>query len=69
MVIQEKANQGYEKEEQSWSVKVMEGTIASLRAWRNSRGRGAGREESEAYSLTKRTVFRTNKRVLHTVQH
>lgn len=29
MVIQEKANQGYEKEEQSWSVKVMEGTIAS----------------------------------------
>lgn len=67
MVIQEKANQGYEKEEQSWSVKVMEGTIASLRAWRNSRGRG--QEESEAYSLTKRTVFRTNRRVLHTVQH
>lgn len=69
MVIQERANQGYEKEEQSWSVKVMDGTIASPGMQKfQTQGTGAGRQESEAYSLTKRTVFRTNRRVLHTVQ-
>lgn len=45
MVIQEKANQGYEKEEQSWSVKVMEGTIASPAMEKFQREGGRKRRE------------------------